>query len=86
MTETELKLMAAAARMGLNFQPNTGYRTPAAMGTPIIAGSHVRRENARRPYCVSRTYAKIAELVRIAWLIAILCGVGSFAAGEVDGR
>ncbi len=33
-TETELKLMAAAAMTGLSKSPNTGYRTPAAMGTP----------------------------------------------------
>jgi len=34
MTETELKLMAAAAIMGLKSRPKDGYRTPAAMGTP----------------------------------------------------
>ena len=35
ITETELKLMAAAARMGLSSTPKNGYSTPAAMGTPI---------------------------------------------------
>jgi hypothetical protein len=34
ITETELKLMAAAAIMGDNKRPNTGYKTPAATGTP----------------------------------------------------
>ena len=34
ITETELKLMAAAARIGLSNSPKNGYRTPAAMGTP----------------------------------------------------
>ena len=34
MTETELKLMAAAARMGLSSSPKKGYSTPAAIGTP----------------------------------------------------
>ena len=34
MTDTELKLMAAAAMIGLNKIPNLGYRMPAAMGTP----------------------------------------------------
>ena len=34
ITETELKLMAAAANTGLNRIPAKGYRTPAAMGTP----------------------------------------------------
>lgn len=34
ITETELKLMAAAAIMGLNNTPRNGYRTPAAIGTP----------------------------------------------------
>jgi len=35
MTETELKLMAAAAIIGLNSRSKGGYSTPAAMGTPI---------------------------------------------------
>jgi hypothetical protein len=34
MTDTELKLMAAAASTGLNRMPNFGYSTPAAIGTP----------------------------------------------------
>ena len=34
ITDTELKLMAAAAMMGLSNIPNLGYRMPAAMGTP----------------------------------------------------
>jgi hypothetical protein len=34
ITETELKLMAAAAIIGLRSSPNTGYNTPAAIGTP----------------------------------------------------
>lgn len=36
ITETELKLMAAAAKIGLSSQPNTGYKAPAASGTPIV--------------------------------------------------
>ena len=35
ITDTELKLIAAAARIGLSSSPNTGYSTPAAIGTPI---------------------------------------------------
>ena len=35
ITDTELKLIAAAARIGLSSNPNTGYSTPAAIGTPI---------------------------------------------------
>ena len=35
ITDTELKLMAAAARTGLSSSPKTGYNTPAAIGTPI---------------------------------------------------
>jgi hypothetical protein len=34
ITETELKLIAALARIGLSSSPNTGYNTPAAIGTP----------------------------------------------------
>ena len=34
ITETELKLMAAAAIIGLNNNPRNGYSTPAAIGTP----------------------------------------------------
>ena len=34
MTDTELKLIAAAAIMGLRRSPKIGYRTPAAIGTP----------------------------------------------------
>ena len=34
MTETELKLIAAAATIGLSRMPKEGYRTPAATGTP----------------------------------------------------
>src|SRR5579863_509257 len=34
ITLTLLKLMAAAAKMGLSRMPKKGYKTPAAMGTP----------------------------------------------------
>ncbi len=34
ITDTELKLIAAAAKIGLNRMPNLGYRMPAAIGTP----------------------------------------------------
>jgi len=34
MTETELKLIAAAASMGDSKMPKSGYSTPAATGTP----------------------------------------------------
>jgi len=34
MTDTELKLIAAAAIIGDSSRPNTGYSTPAAIGTP----------------------------------------------------
>jgi len=34
ITDTELKLMAAAAMIGLRRMPNFGYRIPAAIGTP----------------------------------------------------
>lgn len=36
ITETELKLMAAAAIMGESKIPKTGNKTPAAIGTPIV--------------------------------------------------
>ncbi len=36
ITETELKLMAAAAIIGLSNSPKIGYRTPAAIGTPRL--------------------------------------------------
>lgn len=36
MTDTELRLMAAAAMMGDSSRPKAGYRTPAAMGTPAV--------------------------------------------------
>ena len=34
MTDTDDALMAAAASIGDSSTPVTGYRTPAAMGTP----------------------------------------------------
>lgn len=34
MTDTELRLMAAAAIIGLRSNPKNGYRTPAAIGIP----------------------------------------------------
>ncbi len=34
ITETELKLIAAAAIIGLSKIPNVGYKIPAATGTP----------------------------------------------------
>ncbi len=34
MTETELRLIAALAIIGLRSRPNHGYNTPAASGTP----------------------------------------------------
>jgi hypothetical protein len=34
ITDTELKLIAAAAMIGLSSMPNAGYKTPAAIGTP----------------------------------------------------
>jgi hypothetical protein len=36
MTETELKLIAAAAIIGLSRIPKNGYNTPAAIGTPSV--------------------------------------------------
>ncbi len=36
MTETELKLIAAAAMIGLSRRPTKGYRMPAAIGTPRL--------------------------------------------------
>jgi len=36
ITETELRLIAAAASIGLSSRPNTGYRMPAATGTPML--------------------------------------------------
>src|SRR5690606_1180943 len=35
ITDTELRLMASAASIGLSSRPNVGYRTPAATGTPM---------------------------------------------------
>ena len=35
ITDTELRAMAALARMGLSSSPKNGYRTPAATGMPI---------------------------------------------------
>jgi len=35
ITDTELKLMAAAAIIGLSNNPNIGNKIPAATGTPI---------------------------------------------------
>ena len=34
ISDTELKLIAAAAIMGLSSSPKNGYRIPAAIGTP----------------------------------------------------
>lgn len=34
ITETELNVMAALARIGPSNNPKNGYNTPAAMGTP----------------------------------------------------
>src|SRR5579871_6158477 len=36
ITETELKVIAALAIMGLRSSPKNGYRTPAATGTPMV--------------------------------------------------
>ncbi len=36
MTDTELKLMAAAASIGDSRTPKNGYSTPAAAGTPKV--------------------------------------------------
>ena len=36
ITETELRVMAALAIIGLRRMPKKGYRTPAAMGTPMV--------------------------------------------------
>jgi hypothetical protein len=35
ITETELNVIAALAIIGLSKTPKNGYRSPAAMGTPI---------------------------------------------------
>ncbi|CAM4291367.1 hypothetical protein COAQ111491_15450 [Comamonas aquatilis] len=35
ITDTELKLIASAAIMGDSSHPVNGYRTPAAIGTPM---------------------------------------------------
>ena len=34
ITDTELNVIAALAIIGLSSNPNTGYNTPAATGTP----------------------------------------------------
>ncbi len=39
MTETELRLIAALAIIGLRRTPNAGYSTPAATGTPAQKSS-----------------------------------------------
>ena len=36
ITDTELKVMAALAIMGFKSSPHSGYRSPAAIGTPTI--------------------------------------------------
>lgn len=36
ITDTELKLIAAAAIIGLSRIPKNGYKIPAAIGTPIV--------------------------------------------------
>ncbi len=36
ITDTELRLIAAAASIGLSSQPNAGHSTPAAIGTPRL--------------------------------------------------
>ena len=36
MTETELNVIAALARIGLSSRPMKGYRMPAATGTPSV--------------------------------------------------
>jgi hypothetical protein len=36
ITETELKVIAALAIIGLSSRPKKGYRTPAATGTPTV--------------------------------------------------
>ncbi len=35
ITETELNVIAALAIIGLKSKPKTGYKAPAAIGTPI---------------------------------------------------
>ena len=36
ITDTELRLIAAAANIGLSSRPKNGYRIPAAIGTPAV--------------------------------------------------
>jgi hypothetical protein len=36
MTETELRLIAALAIIGLNKRPKNGYNAPAAIGMPSV--------------------------------------------------
>ena len=36
ITDTELKLIAAAANTGRSSNPKNGYNTPAAIGTPSM--------------------------------------------------
>ena len=35
-TQTLLKLMAAAPNIGFNFNPQIGYKSPAASGMPML--------------------------------------------------
>ena len=48
ITDTELKLMAAAAIIGESNRPNTGNNIPAAMGTPKVLYI-----NAKKRFCSS---------------------------------
>src|SRR6185437_15177380 len=58
MTETELRLIAAAAMMGLNNNPIAGYSAPAAMGTPSTLYTNARTRFCRMLPMVARLKAR----------------------------
>lgn len=62
ITDTELKLIAAAAIIGDNSMPKNGYSTPAAIGTPAALYT-----KAKNRFC--RILRMVARLKRLALTI-----------------
>ena len=47
MTDTDARLIAALAKMGLRSRPKTGYSTPAATGTPTALSMKAKKRFCR---------------------------------------
>lgn len=67
MTETELSDIASAAITGLSRTPKTGYKRPAAIGTPMPLCTKARKRFCRMLHIVAWLNARARDSCEISF-------------------